>query len=100
MPDLIVVFKKERLAYLVDFSYPFDSNVIHKEIEKVDKYQAEIQRLWNVKVGIIPFVIGALDALSPKFEGWLQRSNIKLHPSVLQKTETASITEHSSLSLC
>ena len=78
-PDLILVFKKERLVYFVDFSCPFDSNVVSKEIEKVDKYQdllLEIQRLWNMKVEIIPIVIGALGALSPKFEDWLQRLNI------------------------
>ena len=59
---------------------------MHKEIEKVDKYQdllLEIQRLWNVKVEIIPIIIDALGALSPKFEGWLQRLNIKLHPRLL-----------------
>ena len=74
---------------MVDFLYPFDSNVIHKEIDKLNKYQdllLEIQRLCNVKVEIIPIIIGALGALSPKLEGWLQRLNIKLHPSVLQKT--------------
>jgi len=96
-PDLILVFKKERLVYFVDFSCPFDSNVVSKEIEKVDKYQdllLEIQRLWNMKVEIIPIVIGALGALSPKFEDWLQRLNITLHPSILQKSvllETAGL---------
>jgi len=96
-PDLILVFKKERLVYLVDFSCPFDSNVVSKEIEKVDNYQdllLEIQRLWNVRAEVIPIVIGALGALSPKFEGWLQRLNIKLHPSILQKSvllETAGL---------
>jgi len=38
-PDLILVLKEERLANLIDFSCPFDDNVSHKEIEKVDKYQ-------------------------------------------------------------
>jgi len=80
---------KEQLAYLVDFSCPFDDNVSHKEIEKVDKYQdllVEIERMWNVRVEIIPIVIGALGAFSPKFTDWLKRLNIMLHPSVLQKT--------------
>jgi len=39
MPDLLLVLKEERLAFLVDFSHSFDDNVSHKEIEKVDKYQ-------------------------------------------------------------
>jgi len=33
-PDLIVVLKEERLAYLKDFSCPFDSNVKNKELKK------------------------------------------------------------------
>jgi len=96
-PDLIVVLKEERHAYLIDFSCPFDNNVKNKEIEKVEKYQdllLEIQRLWNVKAEIVPIVIGALGALSPKFKDWLQKLNIKLYPSVLQKSvllETAGL---------
>jgi len=39
----------------------------------------------NVRVEIAPIVIGALGAFSLKFTDWLKRSNIKLHPSVLQK---------------
>ena len=30
-PDLILVLKKERRAYLVDLSCPFDNNVTRKE---------------------------------------------------------------------
>jgi len=65
------MIKKERFANLVDFSCPFDSNVMHKEIEKVEKYQdllLEIQRLWNVKVEVIPIILGALGALSPSLK--------------------------------
>ena len=41
---------------------------MHKEIEKVDKYQdllLEIERMWNVRVEIVSFVIGALGAFNP-----------------------------------
>ena len=82
------MLKKETRTYLVDFSCPFDNSVIRKEVEKVEKYQdllLEIQKLWYVKVEIIPIVIGALGALSPKFGYWLKRFHIKLYPSVLQK---------------
>ena len=94
------MLKEERLAYLVDFSCSFNDNVSHKEIEKVDKYQdllLEIERMWNVRVEIVPIMIGALGVFSPKFTdcaSWLKRLNIKLYPSVLQKTillETAAL---------
>ena len=88
-PDIILVLKEEQLAYLVDFSCPFDNNASHKEIEKVNNYQdllLEIERMCNVRVEIVPIVIGAFCAFSPKFTHWLKRFNIKLHPNVLQKT--------------
>jgi len=82
--------------------------VINKEIEKVEKYQdllLEIQRFWNVKAEIIPIVMGALGALSSKFKDWLKRLNIKLYPSVSQKSIedcwlSVLNTKHSSLNLC
>ena len=63
-------------------------------MEKYHDLLLEVQRLWNVKVEVIPIINGALSALSPKFEGWLRRLNIKLHPSIRQKTvvlETAGL---------
>jgi len=88
-PDLILLLKEKRHDFLVDFSCPFDTNVLGKEVEKVDKYQdllIEIQRLWNVRADVIPIVIGALGALSPRFNDWLKRLNITLNPCVLQKS--------------
>ena len=46
-----------------------------KEVEKVEKYQdllLKVQRMWHVKAEIIPIVIGALGAVSPKFSDWLK----------------------------
>jgi len=70
---------------LIDFSCPFNFNVARKEVEKIDKYQdllIEIQRLWHVKADIIPIVIGALGALSPKFGDWLKQLNVYLKPNI------------------
>ena len=96
-PDLILVLKEERRTYLIDFSRPFDNNVTCKEAEKVEKYQdllLEIQRLWHVRAEIIPIVIGALGAVSPKFDDWLKSLHINLYPCTLQKSallETAGL---------
>jgi len=95
-PDLIALLRY-KTCFLVDFSCPFDYNVAGKEAEKVDKYQDslnEIQELWHVKADVIPIVIGAPGALSPRFEDWLQRLNITLKSCVLQKSvllQTAGI---------
>ncbi len=43
----------------MDFAVPADLRVKVKECEKRDKYQ-----LWNMKVTIIPIVIGALGTVT------------------------------------
>ena len=57
-PDLILVLKETRQALMIDFSCPFNFNVVHKEIEKIDKYQ-------SLLIDVIPIVIGSLGPLSP-----------------------------------
>jgi hypothetical protein len=40
---------------------PADRNVVQKETEKELKYKSlvtEIQRMWNLKCTIVPFIIG------------------------------------------
>jgi hypothetical protein len=47
---------------LIDVAIPGDRNVIQKEAEKILKYKdltIEIQRMWNVKIRVIPVIIGA-----------------------------------------
>ena len=46
-----------------------------EEKDKIEKYQdlgRELQKIWNVKVKIIPLVVGSLDAL-PKQFGKIER---------------------------
>ena len=48
---------------IIDFAIFGDRNMVIKEQEKIDKYQVliiELQKVWNVKVVVIPVVIGAL----------------------------------------
>ena len=60
--------KKERskTSRIVDFDVPVDHRVKLKESEKRDKYldlARELKKLWNMKVTVIPIVIGALGTL-------------------------------------
>ena len=62
-PYLITINKKKRTCKIVDLASPFDHRVKLKENEKKDKYldlARELKNLWNMKVTIIPVVIGAL----------------------------------------
>ena len=54
----------------------------------------KIQRLWHVRAEIIPIVIGALGAVSPKFDDRLKSLHINLYLCTLQKSvllETAGL---------
>jgi hypothetical protein len=61
-PDIVIHDYEKGTCMLLDIAIPGDRNVIHKEAEKILKYKdltIEIQRMWNVKTGVIPVIIGA-----------------------------------------
>ena len=67
-PDLIIINKKKkRFCKIVDFAVPADHGINLKECEKKDKYLdfvRELKKLWNMKVTIVPIVIGALGTVT------------------------------------
>ena len=72
-PDLIIINKKKRTCKIVDFAVPADHRIKLKESEKKDKYRdlaKELKKLWNMKVTIIPIVIGAFGTVT---KGLLKR---------------------------
>ena len=61
-PNLAIDDKKKRTCWIVEFAVSADHRVKLKENEKEDKYldlTKELKKLWNMKVSIIPIVIGA-----------------------------------------
>ena len=59
--------QKKRICKIVDFAVPADHRINLKEWEKKDKYldlARELKRLWNMKVTIVPIVIGAFDTIT------------------------------------
>ena len=69
-PDLIIIMKKKKkkICKIVDFAVPADHRIKLKEWEKRDKYldlARELKKkLWNMKVTIIPIVIGAFGTVT------------------------------------
>ena len=56
-PDLILVDKKERICKIINFAVPGDSRIEQNEKDKIEKYEdlgRELQKIWNVKMKIIP----------------------------------------------
>ena len=59
--------KKKRICKIVDFSVPVDHRINLRECEKKDKYRdlaRELKKLWNIKVTIVPIVIGTFGTIS------------------------------------
>ena len=67
-PDLIIINKKKkRICKIVDFTVPADLRIKLKECEKKDKYldlARELKKLCNMKVTIVPIVIGAFGTIT------------------------------------
>ena len=69
-PDLVVVDKKRKTCKIIDFAVPGDSGIEEKEKEKIEKYQdlrRELQKIWNVRVTIIPLAVGSLGPIPKQF---------------------------------
>ena len=65
--DLIIINKNEKTCKIADFAVPADYRVKPKECEKRDKHldlARELKKLWNMKVTIIPIVLGALGTVT------------------------------------
>ena len=87
-PDLVVV-DKERSCKIIDFAVPGNSRIEEKKKDKIEKYQdlgRELQKIWNVKVKIIPLVVGSLGAVPKLFGNRLKQIGITAGTAQVQKT--------------
>jgi len=69
-PDIIIHDNEKGTCTLIDVAISGDRNVIKKEAEKILKYKdftIEIQCMWNVKIKVIPVIIGATGTISKSF---------------------------------
>ena len=66
-PDLIIINKKKKICKIVDFAVPADHRINLKESEKKDKYldlARELKKLWNMRLTVVPIVIGVLGTIT------------------------------------
>jgi len=89
-PDIVIVDKLQKEVKIIDVAIPGDVRVLEKEIEKIEKYgplKDEIARLWDMqKVLVIPIVVGALGAVSTRFQKFVKDIGITLKIEYAQKT--------------
>ena len=63
----MIINKIKKTYKIVDFAVLADHRVKLKKNEKKNKYldlARELKKLWNIKVTIIPFIIGALSTVT------------------------------------
>ena len=91
-PDLIIIKKKKkkkRICKIVDFAVPADHRINLKESEKKDKYLVlarELKKLWNMKVTIVPIVIGALGTVTKELLKGLEDLEVSGRVETIQIT--------------
>ena len=73
-PDLVIISKKKKDRYrtwwIIDFASPADHWVKRKENEKKDEIidlAKGLKKVWNMKVTVIPIVIGPLGTVTKGF---------------------------------
>ena len=83
-----VVDKKERSCKIIDLAVPGDGRIEEKEKHKMEEYQVlgrELQKIWNVKVNIIPLVAGSCGAIPKQFGKRLSQIGITVRTAQVQK---------------
>ena len=94
-PDLIIINKKKKICKIVDFAVPADHRINLKESEKKDKYldlARELKKLWNMKVTIVPIVIGALGTITKGLLKGLEDLEIGGRTETIQTTALLGTT--------
>ena len=74
----------------MDFAVPADNRIKLKECEKKDKYldfAMELKNLWNMKVTIIPIVIGAFGTVTKELLKGLEDLEVGGREGTIQTTE-------------
>ena len=85
---MVAVDKKERSCKRIDFAVPGDSRIEKKEKDKIEKHQVlgkELQKKWDVKVNIIPLVVGSLGGIPKQFGNRLKQIGITIGITQVQK---------------
>ena len=87
-PEMIFIDKKHHACQIIDFAIPYDTRVDDKEVEKIEKYldlARELKKVWNIKVIVVPLVVGVLGTPAKKLKKRLKTIGIEAKITELQK---------------
>ena len=88
-PDMSIIDKEHHEYQIIDFTIPYDTIVDDKEVEKIEKHldlARKLKKVWNMKVRVVLFVVGALDTPAKALEKILNAIGIDTKITELQKT--------------
>ena len=80
--------KTKKMCHLIDIAVPGDIRVASKEMEKIEKYQdlaRELRKIWQVKVKVVPVVVGALGTIPKALGKHLDEIGTNVRVDLLQK---------------
>ena len=87
-PDVVLLDKTKKMCHLIDIAVPGDIRVASKEMEKIEKYQdlaRELRKIWQVKVKVVPVVVGALGTIPKALGKHLDEIGTNVRVDLLQK---------------
>ena len=93
--DLMWTTKKRKKTYLVDFYFLTDHGMKMKKIVKVNKYldlAKELKKPQDMKVTVIPVVVGALGTIPWNWERNVEELEIRGRIKTLQATEPVKVS--------
>ena len=92
-PELVIINKKKkkrkRICKIVDLAVSADHRINLKECAKKDKYldlPRELKKLWNMKVTIVPIVIGAFGTITKGSSKGLEDLEVGGRIEIIQMT--------------
>ena len=70
-PDVILINRQDKEWTIVEFSVPWDKNVLLKEEEKIQRYiplAKEIRKVHGVSTKVVPIILGSLGTVTNQFK--------------------------------
>ena len=87
---MILINKEKQKVSLIDVAIPWDTRVVEKSREKIEKYQdlkMEVGRLWQAEAEVVPIILGALGLIPEDLKRNLGKVGCtNLEPGLLQKS--------------
>ena len=90
-PDVVLIDREKEECTIVDFSVPWDKNVVKKEQEKIDAYvplAKDLTKVRKMSTKIVPVVVGGLGLISPNLLGYIKSLGI---PDIIGSLQTTAI---------